>query len=213
MVEVAVMSSNTIVVLFQVLLMSLEMVLLSAVSPTSARAESAQLPTVTGAQAAAGTELPTNVGGATSTLLKSPSNAPAVPGATAASALGSQTDNTDSLSPAQRRAYQRAASAFTAFCSHWESLLHEREANNLEHLSWQQNGGLEIATYTGYGKLETCECHASKEGLPIGKIRYEEMLYSIAGKTINEARRAEPKLMHEISTLEIFSWDKGRWFY
>jgi hypothetical protein len=122
-------------------------------------------------------------------------------------------DGLDLLSPAQRRAYQRAASTFNSFCHHWESLLHEREVNNLGHLSWRNNGGLETAIYTGYGKVESCECKPSKEGLAIGKIRYEERNYSIAGRTIDEARHAPPKLMHEISTLEIFSWDKGKWFY
>jgi hypothetical protein len=116
------------------------------------------------------------------------------------------------LSPSQRLTFERASSAFTGFCHDWERLLHEREVNNLEHLSWRQDGGLEVATYTGYGKVESCECTA-KEGLPIGKIRYAEILYSIAGKTADEARRAVPKLTHEVETLEIFSWDKDKWFY
>jgi hypothetical protein len=117
------------------------------------------------------------------------------------------------LIPAQRRAYQRAAAAFNSFCHDWERLLHDREGNNLDHLSWRKDGGMEVATYTGYGRVESCECKQSKEGLPIGKIRYAEKNYSIAGKTIDQARHAVPKLTHEISTLEIFSWDKGRWFY
>jgi len=135
------------------------------------------------------------------------------PGANAESAVQSQNDALELLSPAQRTTYQHAASAFTGFCHDWERLLHERELDNLEHLSWREDGGLKTATYTGYGKVESCECKASKEGLPIGKIRYEEINYSIVGKTINEARHAAPKLIHEISTLEIFSWDKDKWFY
>jgi hypothetical protein len=134
-------------------------------------------------------------------------------GGAASSAAQSRIDGLELLSPAQRRTYQRAASAFTGFCRDWERLLHEREVDNLEHLSWREDGGLKTATYTGYGKLESCECKESKEGLPIGKIRYQEINYSIMGKTIGEARRAAPKLLHEISTLEIFSWDKGKWFY
>jgi hypothetical protein len=138
---------------------------------------------------------------------------PAIGAAATKVASQSQVDGVEFLTPAQRRTYQRAASVFTVFCHDWERLLHEREVNNLEHLSWREDGGLEIATYTGYGKLESCECKASKEGLPIGKIRYDEINYSIAGKTIDEARHAIPKQTHEISTLEIFSWDKGKWFY
>jgi hypothetical protein len=134
-------------------------------------------------------------------------------GASAASAAQAQADALESLSPAQRRTYLRASSAFSDFCHEWERLLHEREVNNLEHLNWRHDGGLETASYTGYGKVESCECKESKEGLPIGTIRYEEINYAIVGKTIEEARHAPPKPKHEIKTLEIFSWDKGKWFY
>ena len=135
------------------------------------------------------------------------------PATNATSTVQLPVDDVELLSPSQQRTYRRAASAFTSFCHDWERLLHEREVNNLEHLSWRTDGGMETASYTGYGKVESCECKASKEGLPIGKIRYEEIIYSIAGKSIDEARHAAPKLMHEINTLEIFSWDKGKWFY
>jgi hypothetical protein len=133
-------------------------------------------------------------------------------GAGSASAIQTKINGLEFLTPAERETFARAASSFTVFCHDWERLLHEREINNLEHLTWQTNGGLEIATYTGYGKVESCECKES-EGLPIGKIRYKEINYSIAGKTVDEARHAMPKSTHEISTLEIFSWDKGKWFY
>jgi hypothetical protein len=115
--------------------------------------------------------------------------------------------------PVERRRYERAASAFATFCRDWQRLLHERELDNLHHLSWRERGGLETALYTGYGKIESCECKASKEGLPIGKIRYEQINYSLVGKTVEEARHSQPKLLNEISTLEIFSWDKNKWFY
>ena len=147
------------------------------------------------------------------TINPTATRADTVGGTSASSAAQSRIDGLELLSPAERRTYLRAASAFTGFCRDWERLLHEREVDNLEHLSWREDGGLKTATYTGYGKLESCECKESKEGLPIGKIRYQEINYSIVGKTIGEARRAAPKLLHEINTLEIFSWDKGKWFY
>jgi hypothetical protein len=115
--------------------------------------------------------------------------------------------------PALRRTYERAASLFPTFCQDWERLLHEREVNNLEHLSWREQGGLETATYTGYGKVESCECKASKEGLPIGKISYEEINYLLTGKTMDQAKHSSPKLTGHIETLEIFSWEKNGWFY
>lgn len=197
-VEVDAMKSTAIVALFQASLTCIWAAVLVGSSPVSVLAGSAQ----TQSGAATATEIGTVVS----------ATAPN-PGASAASAVPSQIDGAELLSPVKRRIYQRAASAFTVFCHDWEHLLHEREVDNLEHLSWRKDGDLEIATYTGYGKVESCECKASKEGLPIGKISYEEINYSIAGKTINEARHAIPKLMHEIKTLEIFSWDKDKWFY
>jgi hypothetical protein len=125
----------------------------------------------------------------------------------------SQLDNLELYTKAQRRVYEQAASLFPGFCHDWERLLHEREVNNREHLAWHNDGGQQTASYTGYGKVESCQCKASKEGLPIGEIRYEEINYSIVGKTIEDAIRSTPKLTHQVTTLEIFSWDKGKWFY
>jgi hypothetical protein len=208
------MNSRTIILSFQASVTFLGLVALGALFSGNARAESAQVQNVAGSPVSSAAEVHSNAAstGGASSAIKIPA-VPSLPGATAVSAVQTQTDSADSLTPAQRRTYQRASSAFTSFCHDWDRLLHEREVNNLEHLSWQQSGGLKMATYTGYGRVESCECHESKEGLPIGKIRYEEMLYSIAGKSADEARRATPKVMHEISTLEIFSWDKGKWFY
>jgi hypothetical protein len=209
------MSSSAIVALVQASVASLGVMVLSGLSPVSARAESAQFQSAGAVQAAPAAESPNDAAAATSasTVLKTPTAAPEAFGAIGAISVQPQNDDIESPSPAQRRTYQRAASVFSSFCHDWERLLHDREVNNLEHLSWRSDGGLEVATYTGYGKVQSCECKASKEGLPIGKIRYEEILYSIAGKTVDEARHAAPKLMHEINTLEIFSWDKGKWFY
>ena len=171
-----------------------------AVANEAVQSNSTSTPQAAGASVPAGT-IGTPVG----------SNASA--GTTSVSAIQPKIDGLELLTPAQRRAFERASSTFTSFCHDWERLLHERELNNLDHLSWRADGGLEMASYTGYGKVESCECKESQEGLPIGKIRYLEMNYSIAGKTIDEARHALPKLTHQIETLEIFSWDKGKWFY
>jgi hypothetical protein len=73
-------------------------------------------------------------------------------------------------SPAVRRTYEHAATAFPGFCQTWERLLHEREVNNLGHLNWRTLGGIEAANYTGYGKVESCECKACREGPPTGKM-------------------------------------------
>ena len=116
-------------------------------------------------------------------------------------------------SAVEKAQYERAANLFPSFCREWERMLHEREVDNLGHISWQARGGYETATYTGYGRVESCETKESIEGVPIGKITYEELSYYLAGKTVEEARRSAPKLIHQIHTLEIFSWDKDKWFY
>jgi len=197
------MSSSAIIALFRSSLTWTWAVVLAGFLSVSALAASVQAQSATAVQA---------VAPAVTIGTVAPVSAPN-PGTNAAPAVQSQNDGLDLLSPVQRRTYQRAASAFSDFCHDWERMLHEREVNNLEHLSWREDGGLQTASYTGYGKVESCECKASKEGLPIGKIRYMEINYSIVGKTIQEARHAAPKLIHQISTLEIFSWEKDRWFY
>jgi hypothetical protein len=228
------MSSSAIMVLFRGSLTWISAVALIGLLTVGALAESAQAQSTAAVQAATLAE-PHSQTDATaagaSTVLKTPTAAvqpiplsdakinPVAsmlapnPGANAALAVKSQIDGLELLTPAERRIYQQAASVFPGFCHDWERLLHEREVNNLENLTWRNDGGLEIASYTGYGKLESCQCKASKEGLPIGEIQYEEINYSIIGKTIEEARHATPKSTHQIRTLEIFSWDKGRWFY
>ncbi len=185
--------------------------MLLGLSPFTASAQSAQ-PHPGGMQAIAAAES-SSIGHAVPTTgTNGTTQSPSASGENTASGKGS-VDGLEQLNPAQRRSYQRASASFVLFCHHWDQLLHEREANNLQHLSWRKDGGLEVATYTGYGKVESCECKESREGLPIGKISYEERNFSIVGKTIDEARHAVPKLTHEIKTLEIFSWDKGKWFY
>ncbi len=116
-------------------------------------------------------------------------------------------------SPAEKAHYEHAANLFPSFCQEWQRLLHDREVNNLAHLNWQLRQGYETATYTGYGQVESCDTKESVEGIPIGKITYEELSYYLTGKTIGEARGSKPKLVHQIHTLEIFSWDKNKWFY
>ncbi len=228
------MNPSTIVALFRSSLAWVWAVALIGFLTVGALAESAQAQSIAAVQAVTLAEPHSQTGAAaagSSTILKIPAvttqpnpsrdakigpvatmSAPN-PVANTASAVQSQIDSLELLTPAQRRTFERAASAFNGFCHDWEHLLHEREVNNLQHLTWHNNDGLETASYTGYGKIESCQCKESKEGLPIGEIRYEEINYSIVGKTIDEARHAAPKLMHQISTLEIFSWDKGRWFY
>jgi hypothetical protein len=116
-------------------------------------------------------------------------------------------------SPKERAQYEVATARFPNFCHDWQRMLHDRETNNLDHLTWQTRDGAQTSTYTGYGQVESCETKESIEGVPIGKISYEELIYFLKGKNADEARHARPKLIHQTHTLEIFSWEKDRWFY
>jgi hypothetical protein len=118
-----------------------------------------------------------------------------------------------SLPTLARHEFETAFRRLPSFCQDWQSKLHERELNNLAHLTWQEKSGYETATYVGYGKVDGCLCKESAEGVPIGKVTYDEYQYYLVGKTLNEAKGAKPKLTGTTHTLEIFSWDKEQWFY
>ena len=118
-----------------------------------------------------------------------------------------------SLPTLARHEFETAFRRLPSFCQDWQSKLHEREINNLAHLTWQEKNGYETATYVGYGKVDGCLCKESAEGVPIGKVTYDEYQYYLTGKTLNDAKVAKPKLTGTTHTLEIFSWDKEQWFY
>lgn len=109
--------------------------------------------------------------------------------------------------------FKKASALFPSFCRHWEQDLHDRETNNLSKLTFVPKDGYETATYTGYGKVNQCESHQSKDGYSIGKISYEEFEYYIAGKSEDDARHAPPKAVSDTHTTEIFRWDNGKLFY
>jgi len=116
-------------------------------------------------------------------------------------------------SPQEEERYDQAAAKFPGFCHEWERMLHDRETNSLDHLTWETHAGLQTTTYTGYGQVDSCETKESVEGVPIGKLSYMEMTYDLEGKTAEEARHTPPKVIHQTHTLEIFSWEKNKWFY
>jgi hypothetical protein len=118
-----------------------------------------------------------------------------------------------SLSTLARNEFATAFRKLPSFCQDWQTKLHEREINNLAHLTWQEKNGYATATYVGYGKVDGCLCKESAEGVPIGKVTYDEYQYYLVGKTLNEAKAAKPKLTGTTHTLEIFSWYKEQWFY
>jgi hypothetical protein len=109
--------------------------------------------------------------------------------------------------------YKIAAAKFPGFCKDWERKLHDREVNNENHIAWQMKDGYETGTYVGYSPVEQCECHQSTDGYSIGRVKYDEFKYYIAGKTPDEAKHAKPKVTDDTATTELFRWDKEKWFY
>ena len=116
------------------------------------------------------------------------------------------------MTPAQRVKFEEGIAAFPSFCHEWEQKLRDRELNNLDHLAWQVRDGYETATYIGYSNVESCETKPTRTTL-LGKLKYEELRYYLVGKTVDEAKHAKPKVIGTTDTLEIFSWDRDRWFY
>jgi len=110
------------------------------------------------------------------------------------------------------REFKKASALFPDFCQEWEAKLRDRTTNNLNHLAFQVKEGWDTATYTGYGKVTSCESHQSKGGFAIGKLSYEEFSY-IIGKTEDEAKHATPKALSDTHTTEIFRWENDKWFY
>ena len=117
------------------------------------------------------------------------------------------------LNAFERREYEHAAESFRSFCRDWEHKLRDRQLNNLTNIAWEERAGYETATYSTYGKIETCECKMSRQLIPIGKLTYKEMNYYLVGRTIDEAKRAKPKLIGTTNTVELFTWKNGRWSY
>ena len=107
--------------------------------------------------------------------------------------------------------FERATEAFPAFCKDWERKLHDREVNNLDTLTWEEHDGWQTTTYVGYSPIKTCECKRSHQGVPIGELTYQESQFYLAGKTVDEARHAKPKVVGITKTTEIFRWNRTKW--
>ncbi len=120
------------------------------------------------------------------------------------------------LSPAISRAlrdFRHASTAFPPFCKDWERKLRDRERNNLAHMTWRRQGGSETGTYVGYSAIDSCMCKQARNGVPIGELTYKQFDYVLTGKNVDEAKHSHPRQTSIAPTREIFSWDKGKWYY
>lgn len=108
-------------------------------------------------------------------------------------------------------AFDQASELFPAFCKDWQRKLHDRELNNLENVTWKDQNGWKTGTYLGYSPIKTCDCKRSTGGVPIGELTYQETEFYLTGRTVEEARHAQPKPVGITNTTEIFRWDKTKW--
>ncbi|SRR5579875_1127239 len=118
----------------------------------------------------------------------------------------------DPLRVFHERRFKIAAAEFPAFCQDWERKLQERTRWGLSQINWHLDHGMESGTYTGYGPINSCTTKMSDSGVAIGELSYYEYVYSLSGKTIDEAKHAKPKQIRVMQTLEIFRFDHNKWF-
>lgn len=143
---------------------------------------------------------------------------PVAPTAPSANLGGFRTDtsaainNLDPLRALHESRFRTAAAEFPAFCQDWQQKLAERTRWNLTQISWHVEHGLESGTYISYGAIDSCVTKLSSQGIPVGKLSYVEYTYALSGKTIEDAKHAQPKPVSTIRTLEIFSFDHNKWF-
>lgn len=119
------------------------------------------------------------------------------------------------LNPAMTRAlkeFEVAKDAFVGFCRQWHERLVDRQVNNSNHIDWKLQHGITTGTYVSYGPIETCVCKRAENGIPIGELTYNELDYTVTGKTKGQAKQSKPSVS-VVPTREIFSWNKGKWFY
>ena len=118
----------------------------------------------------------------------------------------------DPLRELHERRFKIAAAQFPAFCRDWQQKLEDRTQWNLSRIAWHVDHGIESGTYTGYSTINSCTTKLSDSGVAIGKLTYEEYTYLLSGKTVDQAKHAQPKQLSIMRTLEIFRFDHGKWF-
>ena len=118
----------------------------------------------------------------------------------------------DPLHAFHEHRYQIAAAEFPAFCQDWGRKLQERTQWGISQIQWHADNGIESGTYTGYSPINSCTTKMSENGTAIGELTYEERVYSLSGKTVQEAKHAQPKQVSVMRTLEIFRFDHNKWF-
>lgn len=101
--------------------------------------------------------------------------------------------------------------SFDQFCQEWMQKLRERERYNLAHIEWTPTADGVVGKYVGYSEEYTCILTDGKP--PVGKMRYQQMVYEKKGGTAPTAEDSPPRAIEQIDTTEFFSQFKGKWYY
>lgn len=110
-----------------------------------------------------------------------------------------------------KRSFVELKQSFDQFCAEWIQKLRDREQHNLAHVEWTPSADGIVGTYVGYSEEHTCTLTDNQP--PVGKIRYQQMVYEKKGDTRLSAERSPPRAVEQYDTTEFFSLIKGKWDY
>jgi len=106
---------------------------------------------------------------------------------------------------------EEIAAAFATFCEEWMERLAARERDNLQHIKWETTGDGAHGSYTGYSHEHTCTQTDGTEHVPVGRIKYRELLYEKRGTSPSEAENSAPQTVEVYEVTEIFRYSNGKW--
>lgn len=86
------------------------------------------------------------------------------------------------------------------------------EKENASRIAWQITPVAVRGTYTGYASASyTCGLGTSRSSVPTGTMRYQEVTYEKAGKTLAAAEGDNPRPIEINEITEIFLYRDGAW--
>ncbi|HYD47714.1 MAG TPA: hypothetical protein VEB21_05170 [Terriglobales bacterium] len=87
------------------------------------------------------------------------------------------------------------------------------EKSNAEQIAWEISPIAVRGTYTGFvsGEQHVCALGTSQSAQPTGTMRYQEVVYEKAGKTLSAAQGDEARPIEINEITEIFIYRDGAW--
>lgn len=114
-------------------------------------------------------------------------------------------------SVAKTQSPEEVAAAFATFCEEWMQRLAARERDNVQHIKWETTSDGAHGSYTGYSHEHTCTQSQGTENVPVGRIKYRELLYEKRGPTLSAAESSAPQTVEVYEVTEIFRYGDGKW--